>query len=392
MEILKIDKINKIFIWCTALVMLPFPIACFGILCATLLLLTQYNFIKLLRQKKVHLVIHLIFLLSGLASAIYQNWVGLGVTIALYVMYVFTVYYSTFITHQTFEKSVKLMLQFSIVHGVIGILENLEVIPNIDFRFISDNIIFIDENRAASFFLHPNYYATMCGFFILLAWYKIYLTKQKRGLLFYSVAIIVNLGGLLATQTRTAWPVIFVSFIIFMIAIGRRMMRFYVSGLLALTTAVLPFYQNLPRFDFSTMLSDLTIRLEIWQVSLDHLSGHWLIGTGPLTYITICEKYHSYPTQHSHNIFLDILMSVGVLGFILCVPIFKQIIKRLKEIDLNEHRELFALCVSFLSLVSIYSLIDETILWVQTLYVFVIVLLAPHNILKEDKYLTQTAK
>lgn len=384
---MKKEKINQLFIWCTITMMLPFPIACIGILVSVLVCLREYSFIDLIKYNKIHQVIHFIVALSMLTSILNRNIMGVGVTIALYILYMFAVYYAKFVTRYTFEKIVKCMLMFSVVHAIYAVFENLKIIPSLRYDFISPKILVVGDGRAASFFLHPNYYAMICGFFILLAWYKIYLTLHKRGILFYSLVIIANLGGLFATQTRTAWPVIFVSFIICLLIIGARKMRFYVSSLLIAGTIALPFYQNLPRFDLQTIFADMWIRIEIWQVSFEHLIQHWLIGTGPLTYMMIFEKYNSYPTQHAHNIILDILICLGVVGFIAFIPVFKTLYRMIRTINVKNNRVLYALCTSCLSLVVLYGTIDVTILWVQTFYIFVLIMLAPHNVLKEDTIL-----
>ena len=75
-------------------------------------------------------------------------------------------------------------------------------------------------------------------------------------------------------------------------------------------------YQTI-RVLFATIFQDFSKRSNIWETAVKGIQAHPLLGKGPLTYFHIYKQYHGHPTQHAHSIYLDPILSHGIIGVIL---------------------------------------------------------------------------
>ncbi|MBS4749861.1 MULTISPECIES: O-antigen ligase [unclassified Granulicatella] len=324
--------------------------------------------------------------MSSTVSALAQNLIGFFVTISLVVFYIYFTYYTTLIDKKTFQKILDIMLHFSIVHAIYAWLEAYHILPPIDYHAMSKHFITWNDGRADSFFFNPNYYALACGFFILIAGYKMYHAKclKKQG--WYAFIAFLNGCGLLFTLTRTILPSLLISLITFGFLVESKIFRrFIIVAFILSIISVIIFYSNVPRFELNLIDEHIDIRTSIWQASIEEFC-HKPFGQGPLTYMTIYEKYASYPTQHAHNMILDTLLNYGFLGASLLIALFTKLLIQLHRIkNTGLLKSLRALCMSFITLVLVSGLLDVTIFWVQTLFIFMTVCLSTTNLLKEKQ-------
>ncbi|OYW67938.1 MAG: hypothetical protein B7Z25_06885 [Aerococcus viridans] len=122
----------------------------------------------------------------------------------------------------------------------------------------------------------------------------------------------------------------------------------------------------------------------MWDIALKGLRDNFWFGQGPLTYLMIWQDYGEKYTQHAHNIILDTLLSYGVIGTtILAIPIVSlaRNINQMRKYPILRRR--LALICSFGSVVLLHGMFDLTIFWLQTAFLFLFIVLAANNMLKE---------
>jgi O-antigen ligase len=129
-------------------------------------------------------------------------------------------------------------------------------------------------------------------------------------------------------------------------------------------------------FSWSNSLIEVfTVRYEIWQDTFKSFSQNLytaLIGRGPMSYFHVYETEGLGAHHHAHNIFLDTLINVGIVGFLMYAAIILLFVKR---VFANRKRgDTAAFIVSALVIVEVIvqGIPDVTIMWHQTAPLFLI--------------------
>ena len=73
-----------------------------------------------------------------------------------------------------------------------------------------------------------------------------------------------------------------------------------------------------PRIEY--LISNLDVRIQIWSCAIQGIKASPLLGQGPFTYMMILDKYNGHLTQHAHSVYLDPLLSFGIIGLACLVP------------------------------------------------------------------------
>ena len=229
------------------------------------------------------------------------------------------------------------------------------------------------KDRINSTFFNANYYAMMIEFLVLICVYKMMQVKTMRRIVFYIVTIVCNLFALYLTGCRTAW-VPFVVTIPFMFLINKRMGYFGTTmGTLGAGGIALLLKPDI--LQRTSIFTDFLKRANIWQTAWKGIQAHPLLGEGPLTYYHIYPLYHGHPTQHAHSVYLDPFLSHGVIGVAIFAVYLGSNLKQVwrlfqRRIDMR----LFSLIVACILTVFIHGILDDTVYWVQTGFLFLLIL------------------
>ena len=181
------------------------------------------------------------------------------------------------------------------------------------------------RGRITSTFGNPNVYATFLLLAIPITAACIIFFKNKFIKLCAMGATGLLLVNLLLTYSRGAYVALALSVFVFILLIEKRLvvlMMFFV--------AILPMF--LPPTILARLLSIVNLtdtstmfRMAIWQGSIRMIGDFWVSGIGQGL-----EAYHMvYPyyalaaagTRHSHNLFLQMLVEVGLGGFLVFLGI-----------------------------------------------------------------------
>ncbi len=319
--------------------------------------------------------------LSLLVSAFYKNWMGVGMTLGIFMLFSLTLYYRRHVTEALFHFLVNCIIYMSVACAIYALVEYVGILNKFDLDELEIIVFNSPKYRINSVFFNANYYAMMINFFVGLAFYKILkILKTKeirmnfRRLAELVVIILLNLFTLYLTGCRTAWPALMLG-IAMMLLINK---NYKTCGLIGVGMAgIIGFFAMYPKYipRVTNIVKYLGVRMGIWKTAIANIKTHPLFGEGPFTYWLIYPKYHSHPTQHSHNIFIDPLLCFGVVGIASIIPFFAANIERLHALHkLHRNDTLVGLILGYIVMTVIHGMLDYTIFFVQTGFLFFFVI------------------
>ncbi|MGY0836491.1 O-antigen ligase family protein [Aerococcus urinaeequi] len=319
---------------------------------------------------------------SAVISFIFQNWAGLGISIAFIPIAIYFNYYQQVIRPYFVEELLNIALIGSFIIFIFATFEYLNWVPEWDYSFISPEINRIHNGRAEATFANPNYYAMMLEFFFFIGLYKMMRTTKYRKKMVFLFISLCNLFAIIYTGTRTSLLVVIGTLFVFYFVLGYKKIAvgtFLTTSIGTLLSIKLGF---LPRFeDLGFAFED---RFVIWEIALKGLRDNFWFGQGPLTYLNVWQDYGEKYTQHAHNIILDTLLSYGVVGSGILLPSIISLGKKILQMRKYPIlRRRLALVCSFCSIVLLHGMFDLTIFWLQTAFLFLFVILAIYNMYHE---------
>jgi O-antigen ligase len=257
--------------------------------------------------------------------------------------------------------------------AIYAFAEYTKIVDRLNYDVFSFIIEDNPKHRINSTFFNANYYAMMIEFIVLICIYKMMQVKTKRRIIFYISTILVNLFILYLTGCRTAW-IPFVVSIPFLFLMNKRFLYFSMTmsayggagGILLLKPGI---------FQRTTLFTDFGKRFKIWNCAIKGIKAHPWFGEGPLTYYHIYKQYQGHPTQHAHSVYLDPILSYGIVGVILLGCYFVSNVKEIwillkRRLDLR----LCSLILACILTVLIHGILDYTIYWNQTALLFLMIM------------------
>jgi len=169
---------------------------------------------------------------------------------------------------------------------------------------------------------HAHAFAVIFIFFLASLFFK--WNTLSRFLRFFSIlSILTVFVGIYLTYTRGIWFSIAAS-TLFMLGLYNRKLalRFFTGGVLAIIFAFFVFEKFHDRILHSFSLKENSERVSIYKANLDMFINHPIFGVGPSENTKIIADYWEkwgtpdFILSHAHNQFLNVLSTVGILGFI----------------------------------------------------------------------------
>lgn len=341
--------------------------------------------IAMLREKRLLTIIKqvprsrfaLVFcIITTIVAALYENWIGVACGIGLLLVFLYIFYYRTVITKPCFELLLDICIVCSMFFVVWGCIEYYLICQRLDHSVFELFIANSPKNRVHVGSFNANYYAMIIEFTVLLCFYKALQWKSVKHTLWYGFAVIANLFMLVLTGCRTAWVPFVVSVPLLILFFG--MYKLFALSLVSIGGVggfVLMNPELMKRAAYIT--KDFAKRERIWTTAIQGIKAHPLFGEGPMTYLQIYPLYNGHPTNHSHSVYLDPILSHGIIPVLVVAVYFfsnlKEVIKLFtQKIDVP----LFGLMVGFLVTVLLHGMLDYTVYWIQTGILFLMVMSA----------------
>ena len=328
----------------------------------------------ILKRLSQHPVLLFFIAYSTAISLLAQNVMGVVASVAMFLFAIFFYYYQAQLTPKFFRLTIEGVLASSVLAAVFAALEHFQIVKKFDYTFLSPRMQVWHQNRAEVAFFNPNYYGIICCFCIMIGFYLISTTKLRWLRIFSMIAIFANLFGLNFTQNRTAFPAIIFGAIIYLFTTIKNWRAFWLSiGVFGVGLAFL-FSSDLG-VRMGTLDSSMEERVSIWNAGMALFKQNPFWGEGPLTYM------HSFPRigapyhEHAHSIYIDTILSYGVVGTVLLGIASATPIRML--IDMSQvpsKRPILGLYLSFLTVVAVHGIFDLALFWIQSSFIFLLVM------------------
>lgn len=315
--------------------------------------------------------------LSFVVSLFYQNYYGAGCSLGILAILSFVLYYRQHITSELFEFIMNCIIVLSVFSALYGLIEYIGILNKFDIDQLEIIIFNRPQDRINSVFFNANYYAMMIEFFVCITFYKILKIKDikvnYKKFCYYLAVIAINLFMLLLTACRTAWPALAAGVLIILVIDKQYKACFAIMIGVILTCVYFVFNPSkFPRVD--NIIAYFGTRQGIWDVAIANIKTHPLFGEGPMTYWHIYKAYNGHPTEHAHSIYLDPLLCFGIIGILTILPFIIENIKRLYRLWKTQiDKTLVALIISFTVMIFVHGMLDYTIFFVQTGFLYLLI-------------------
>ncbi len=366
------DEYLMMFALCT--LFLPYYCCILSMSIIVLYYIKEKRYQKVLKQVKGSFFIIIFSILALCVSLYYKNYAGFGHAYMMFIIFMFMLIYRTIVNKRLFELLMDACCIISLFCVAWALMEYLDIIEHLDYAFLDFVVEDSPKYRVNSTFMNANYYAMMIEFFVLICIYKMMQVRKMRRIIFYLFTIAMNLFVLYLSGCRTAWIPFFVS-IPFMFVMNKRTLYVTTTAATYSSAALILFSKPELMHRASSIFQDFAKRRKIWDAAIEGIKAQPWFGRGPRTYHQIYSLYNGHKTYHAHNIYLDIVLSHGVVGLFF---IFIYFIYNIKEIALLFIRRidlrLFSLIIAFVITTFMHGLLDATIFWPQTLGIFMFVI------------------
>ncbi len=290
-------------------------------------------------------------------SVINLNLIGFAATLAFIALVFIAKFIRKFITLDLLEKGLDVTCIMAVVTTLFCLID-----------FVYNQFILSHKGvyRCTLYFFNSNYLATLFATVIIICGYKL-LNHKRKPIYYYLIAIFCALGAYL-TGSMFVWVEVFIGCSALLLLTRKH--QLLSSLFLLAATFVIVLYcipGILPRINESNITTDN--RIIIWKTTLNAISDATpIFGKGFLSYFHIKDNYPgSYNTAHSHSIFLEPILSFGIVGTIFIVIYFWYFYKRVRVCRNAQHKYCISsliLAVSFA--IFVHSTTDLTFMWIQT--------------------------
>ncbi|WP_067177507.1 O-antigen ligase [Sulfurospirillum sp. UCH001] len=272
------------------------------------------------------------------------------------------------------KKFVLFTVLFSLsFQGIDGISQAL-----FEYDFIKHNVSSINDGLSGATFNRNTF-----GFFMSIG------VSVCTGLLFYnqrykltyiniyilSILLFIFLFNLLFSYSRASWLFYGVFFLILCFAEYKKISKkhFLIFLVIAILIALVFFYYDNLFFRLGQLFKmEDSGRIPIWKDVIDLIKQNYIFGYGLMSYASIA----SQPILSVHNSILEILLFVGLFGFISFALLLYFILREI--IQIRNHFYL-ALFFAFLVITQFDNSIIKSITTLSSLSIFAFFIFAKNN-------------
>ncbi|WP_462323588.1 O-antigen ligase family protein [Desulfoplanes sp.] len=229
------------------------------------------------------------------------------------------------------EKTIKMLLLVFFILNLITVLDALKLfdIDRIGFDAV--------HGRTSGAFGESNVYAAYVSLFLPLVIASLLECKNKLSFFYYSLNIILGVYSLILTGSRGGIVSFIVSFVFFLIIIKKsnlkieKVAKVYIVLTIALTGLVLIYsiprnitegLENniVSRYESSSLNEYSSGRIDLWKKSFNIFWENPLFGSS--------DSFSDIIGSNTHNTYLEIVISRGLVGLFLFLGIFYSIIRK----------------------------------------------------------------
>lgn len=255
--------------------------------------------------------------------------------------------------------------------------------------------------RVFSVFGNPNILAEYLIMSIPTSAALFWNSKKITKKLIFLVTTLILTGTLFLTMSRGGWLGLAFGIFIFILLIEKRLFLLLIPAGVA-SIFILP-QSIINRIMTIGSLADSSnaYRVKIWQITMNIIRDHWLVGVG-FGYIPFKQTFETYirtmPIYHAHSTYLEFAAELGILGFLLFIGlifvIVKYAIKTLKKSEDKYIKVIIAGLLAGIAGLLFHGLVEHVLYMPRIIFTFWTVIgfiLTAMKVAKqEDKKDTQT--
>lgn len=255
---------------------------------------------------------------------------------------------------------------YGIYHYKVGIAVRLD---------FTDVLITTGFGRLYSTMDNPNNFAEFLIMLLPIGVALIISSKDDFKRLLYFILITPCFLALMYTSSRSAYLAIVISAGVFVLLSNKRLVPFFILiGIL-----LIPFIPTSIITRLQTIGKDTSsqFRLEIWKGSLQALRDNWFygIGAGPESFAKVFRTYVDDKTSsamHSHNLFLQIWLEMGLAAIISFVIFIFNALKTciVNSINSKDFKYYFAGMASGLLAIIVMSFVEYVWFYPRVMFTF----------------------
>lgn len=219
------------------------------------------------------------------------------------------------------KKILVLSLVSFAVCSLYGIYQNFFAAPDTTW---TDEEMFTDiATRVVSTFENPNVFGEYLIMLIPVALAFMLTAKRFTHKVLSAGALVLSFAALIYTWSRGAWIGCIGAMIIFFVIVTKYALGTYCVGILSVPLMI-PFLPSsiIDRFSSIGNMTDssTSYRVFIWEASANMIKDNFIagIGIGTEAFQTVYSEYALAGIErapHSHNLYLQLMVELGILGF-----------------------------------------------------------------------------
>ena len=308
-------------------------------------------------EKNGSIWVLLFILYCGIISLVNLNLVGFACNFAFFALIIISKFIRKHITLDIFEKGLDITCGMAVITTFFCLID-----------FVYNQFILSHKGvyRCTLYFFNSNYLATLFATTIIICGYKL-LNHKRKPFIYYAIALLCALGAYL-TGSMFVWVEVFIGCSAMLFLTKKHQLLsalFLLAGTFIIVLYCIP--NILPRINESNITTDNRVR--IWCTTLEAIKDATpIFGRGFLTYFHIRGNYAgSYPTAHSHSIFLEPILSFGIIGTIIIIIYFSYFYKNVTICRNAQHKYCISSLILAVSLaILVHATTDLPFMWLQT--------------------------
>ncbi len=305
---------------------------------------------------------------SFAVAVIAKNTIGYLAALMFFVVFIIGRYLRAVMSRDFLERLLNVIIAASYFAILSIFIEKLLHLKDIWYRCCGN----IFGNKSLSFYGHENYLGTLMATVIIICAYKFVTLRDKR--LRYVISAILSGIVILLTQSMFAWIEVLVGLTVLLIMRRKYGLLSIMWGLGALAGGILLLFPEIfPRT--AHIGSSFESRIGIWNNALEFIGQKPWFGRGFFTYWNeIANTTGNFIVKHSHNIAIDLILCFGIVGTaIIFILLFILVQRILLCRNFLKSGTVTALVLSVLTAMLIHSIIDMTMIWVQTSMLYLMI-------------------
>lgn len=269
----------------------------------------------------VYVIFFVLTLLIGtITSFTFADSAKITMVYLAYILFYF-VLVNTVTDRKTWHALTVVFIVSAVLVGLYGILQN--------FIGVSSTASWVDEQmftdikrRVYSTFDNPNVLGEFLVITIPVSLALFWSDRRYGHKLTYILAFLILAACMVFTWSRGAWLGVMLAVVLFVLVMDKRFILLGVAGLLVIPLLLFgsdnPIATRLLSIG-NTGDTSTAYRVSIWMASVNMIRDFWLSGIGPGSgaFYMIYPKYALAGANfalHSHNLFLQITVELGILG------------------------------------------------------------------------------